>query len=1068
MLAGWFAVIGLSTVGIEGAFGARLVPQVGHLASVRQVALSADGTRLASAGRDGAVGIWHVASGAMLNRIEVPHEVLAVAFTENGSRVVAATAGGGWFTWDVASAEQLSEVTVDASWTSAQFVDEGTRLIAVDKGEGAALWRAKGRSGRTLQGVTRVTTQSATPDGRWVAAILGSEAGPSVGVFKGRSGSLVQSWEVGDSEGSVTVAISPDGKRVVTTDRTATATVWAARTGEPVSTLVLETEERRQIDAAFAPDGTVVTMDDRSTFRHWDGATVQQTVVTASFVDRGLLMDAAGLRVAAPEIDGGIGVWSLADGTRVAAMRGSVRAPRMLTTTSEFFAVGHDDGHATVWSPQTGGVRGVYEIGRTSVRSLQLHRSGLLVGTTSRMATLYNIRWGSRPLFELEKRGGSLRSAAIDMMGREVYVADPFEAQGWRINRYRSAPFIGDRIDWGRVKSSGESIGEVTSFKARPPTETPPPWLSLGDAGLVVVDEETGNVRASLYMFDDGNWAVVDPKGRFDTGDTALDGLRWVIDGQPYDLAQLRDRYYEPGLLAKLLGHNDEPLREVPPLASVEAPPVVHVVGPTPEGILELRIEDRGSGYGGVFATLNGSDVTSVVESGCPDLGNGEPCTLSLAELPTWMPGRENGLRVEVFSASGILRSRALDIEVTAQGDANEDAPDLWVLAVGTGDYRGDKLDLKYSPHDANRLAEALSVAGARGFGAARTHVRILSTSQGPDVHAPPSKAALEEGFAWLAQSDPLDTIVIYFSGHGVAFTDSDVDDYFYLLPDAGSFEDVRDPSVRPLRTMSGDELAVAVSRIPALKRVVILDTCAAGKIDAELSATRAALSSDVIRAHARSRERTGAWLLAGAAANKVSYEASRFGQGVLTYALIEGMLGPALDEADLLMVSRWLAWAESQVPKHAAGIGGVQEPVTRRGSAADFPLGQLPAQDRRAIKLRKVLPVMVSARVVGRGGRQDTLRCGDALNARLREVGGQSFANFVHWESDPIAKTWQITGTCSEARGGIVFEGFLSRTGEDGPSAEYPVNAKGNDVQAVAVEAVRAAAARVLIYKEE
>ena len=300
--------------------------------------------------------------------------------------------------------------------------------------------------------------------------------------------------------------------------------------------------------------------------------------------------------------------------------------------------------------------------------------------------------------------------------------------------------------------------------------------------------------------------------------------------------------------------------------------------------------------------------------------------------------------------------------------------------------------------------------------------------------------------------------MIVFLSGHGAAHTDAETDDYFYLLPGAGAFTDLQDPGLRGLQTFSGGELATALARVPALKRVVVLDTCAAGKIDTELSASRG-LSSDAVRAHARSRERTGAWLLAGAAADKVSYEASRFGQGVLTYALLEGMRGPALDDADLLMVSRWLAWAEEQVPKHAAGVGGVQQPVTRRGSADDFPLGQLPADERPAIPLRKVLPVVVSAGVVGRGGRQDTLGCTGALNAALRDGAHRDGASFVHWDSGPISKTWQITGTCQEAGDEVRFEGFVTLTGEEGEVAEeHEVKVKAASVEAVATAVVRAA----------
>lgn len=42
-------------------------------------------------------------------------------------------------------------------------------------------------------------------------------------------------------------------------------------------------------------------------------------------------------------------------------------------------------------------------------------------------------------------------------------------------------------------------------------------------------------------------------------------------------------------------------------------------------------------------------------------------------------------------------------------------------------------------------------------------------------------------------------------------------------------------------------------------------------------------------------KDRTGTHVITGCAADAVSYEASRFGQGLLTYSLLEGMKGASL-----------------------------------------------------------------------------------------------------------------------------------------------------------------------------
>ena len=64
---------------------------------------------------------------------------------------------------------------------------------------------------------------------------------------------------------------------------------------------------------------------------------------------------------------------------------------------------------------------------------------------------------------------------------------------------------------------------------------------------------------------EDGGWAVVDPEGRYDaSNDGDVAGLHGVIHNQPVALRELRDRCYEPGLLARCLGLPGAPPRMAP------------------------------------------------------------------------------------------------------------------------------------------------------------------------------------------------------------------------------------------------------------------------------------------------------------------------------------------------------------------------------------------------------------------------------------------------------------------------------------------------------------------------
>ena len=221
---------------------------------------------------------------------------------------------------------------------------------------------------------------------------------------------------------------------------------------------------------------------------------------------------------------------------------------------------------------------------------------------------------------------------------------------------------------------------------------------------------------------------------------------------------------------------------------------------------------------------------------------------------------------------------------------------------------------------------------------------------------------------------------MVYLSGHGVVPPGSD--EYYYLTADARSLE-FDDREVRRRDALSGYELAELIRAVPATgKQVLILDTCAAGQGIKALGQRRD-VPFDQVRALERVKDRNGLHLLAGSAADASSYEASRYGQGLLTYSLLLGMTGPGLKGTEL-DVHTWFDYAVDEVPELARGIGGVQKPqVSSPGEGASFPVGRLEPGDRAQIPLPKARPLVLRAAfqedesfddVLGLAGRVDEL----------------------------------------------------------------------------------------------
>lgn len=75
-----------------------------------------------------------------------------------------------------------------------------------------------------------------------------------------------------------------------------------------------------------------------------------------------------------------------------------------------------------------------------------------------------------------------------------------------------------------------------------------------GREGALLWDVEGGRQVARLLSFPDGTWAVIAPGGEYDaSGDGRNPNLEWVRDGQRIPSARVRDGFYRPGLLQRIL-----------------------------------------------------------------------------------------------------------------------------------------------------------------------------------------------------------------------------------------------------------------------------------------------------------------------------------------------------------------------------------------------------------------------------------------------------------------------------------------------------------------------------------
>jgi len=223
------------------------------------------------------------------------------------------------------------------------------------------------------------------------------------------------------------------------------------------------------------------------------------------------------------------------------------------------------------------------------------------------------------------------------------------------------------------------------------------------------------------------------------------------------------------------------------------------------------------------------------------------------------------------------------------------------------------------------------------------------------------------------------------------------------------------------------------------------------------------ATSGDAIRAMERAKDRTGSYILMGSAADAVSYEASQYGHGLLTYALLKGMKGPALNNDEFVDISKLFHFAREEVEHLARYVGGIQKPIIFAPNDDSFEVGQLNLEDRQKIALTTPKPIILRPLFFDAQADDDTLGLMKNLRALLRDesfVSGPGAGTLMFVDDDDFPGGIRPTGKYLVEDDRVVVTIRLRRNGVE--IATTQVTATKADVASKVMETVKAAIRRL------
>ena len=982
-------------------FGQRpeLVLPIGHSDGVLSVVFSPDGQSILTGSRDNTAILWNLQGEQIQEFKGHTSAVLSVAFSPDGQFILTGSADNTAILWNL-KGEQIQEFKGHAdSVLSVAFSPDGQFILTGSADSTAILWNLQGEQIQEFKGhAFYLSSVAFSPDGQFI--LTGSE--DNTAILWNLQGEQIQEFK-GHASAVLSVAFSPDGQSILTCSWDSTAILWNLQ-GEQIQ--AFKGHAKNVYSVAFSPDGQSILTGSDNTAILWNlkGEQIKTFRGHGSGVNS-VTFSPDGQSILTGSADKTAILWNL-KGEQIQASTDYSTAPS--PDGQSRLTIGYDS-TATLWNLQG-----------EQIQTFKGHGDLVL-----------SVAFSPACPAGIDCPGGNGQSI---LTGSRDNTAILWNLQGESLQTFKGhiAPVLSVAFS-----PDGQSIATGSS-----------------DNTAKLWERETGKEIASLLMVGTEDWIITTPSGLFDASPGAMTLMHYVVfyEGkyEVIELEQLKARYYEPGLLAKVTGFSKERIRPIENFDAVALYPAVEAE--IRADSLSIELKERNGGIGKVSIFINGKEVVEEVNP-LPRRENpkrNSSIRYDLKQHQNYLlqhPDSTNVISIRAYNEEGWLKSRAIHLDYktplasgkgtgrssTHPRSRRNQRPKLYVVSIGTSDYTGEEMDLQYADQDATSMALALqSVGGALFSNGDSLEIHCLTTVknatelEGSEIEWQyADKENIESTFKTIQQKAKAeDVIVVYLSGHGVARSGRDQTQFYYLTQGVASEESLNDPRTLGAYTISTEEFTTWINAIPALKQVLIIDACNSGQLVENITNKAVTLNSSQIRALDRMRDRTGMFLLSGSASDKVSYEASQYGQGLLTYALLQGMRGVAArkDEGDkeLIDVMKLFQYARDEVPRLASTINGIQTPMLGFPSqGASFDIGILDDKAKAKISIGHEKPIMIRSIFMNEATYKDNLQLVTLLESSFRK------------ESAKGAKAQLIYVDVNDYPGAYALRGLYSIEGE-------------------------------------
>lgn len=464
----------------------------------------------------------------------------------------------------------------------------------------------------------------------------------------------------------------------------------------------------------------------------------------------------------------------------------------------------------------------------------------------------------------------------------------------------------------------------VKSFKSEPKQITHISISPKGKVGVtfksgqfMIIDPETG--KEEILMVADGdNYVVKTNENFYKVSKEGYDLVTFRIGNKAYPFEQFDAVFNRPDLVLKKLGCTDTSLMQLYEMAYQKR---IKKLGLQP--VTNVSLTDIPT-----CAIKNLKDIPAITEKSaiavslkCTDAKGLSSYNVFVNNVPIYgKKGKsiQNKMSFEVteniplvygmnkiqISSRNNAGFESLLQTVYVEKSGTEPKRDLYLITIGTSEYKDSRYNLNYAVKDAQDLTTLFSSNPGGLYNSVKTKSLFNQDVTTQNV----------EGLkSFLSDCKADDVVMIFVAGHGVL--DQNFDYYF------GTFDmDFTNPTAKGL---AYEKLESVLDGIKAIKKILIMDTCHSGELDKdevffvatteeqesnedisfravgeavqqkETGATPTRLVSELFN---DLRRGTGATVISSAGGAEFAMESDEWRNGLFTYCLINGLQSKTAD----------------------------------------------------------------------------------------------------------------------------------------------------------------------------